>query len=126
MHVPSPESVPFAIDIIVNFLIKSIMKKLIGVFVFSFIICSAYSQEASTKSDATSSNIKRDYFFLKDGKMMATKNGDSVVMANNVHLIDGSTLKTDGTVERLDGTTQVLKEGQTIDLDGKIFKPKKK
>jgi len=96
------------------------MKKLIGVLIVSLISFGAFSQGTSSKT------ITKDYFFMKDGKMMATKNGESVEMTNNVHLINGSTLKTDGTIEMSDGSTRTLKEGETVDLDGKISKPKKK
>jgi|SRR5882724_5782693 len=103
------------------------MKKLIGILIISFIACSAYSQDTTMKNGMTTmSKMKKDYFFMKDGKMMATKNGESTVMVNNVHLTNGATLKSDGTIEMSDGSTKMLREGEIIDMDGKIGKSKKK
>ena len=105
------------------------MKNLIGILAISFMACSAYSQDSSAKTSdnmTTMSKMKKDFFFMKDGKMMATKKGESMAMTNNVHLTNGSSIKIDGTIEMPDGSTKMLKEGQYIDIDGKIGMTKNK
>lgn len=104
------------------------MKKLIGILAISFIACSAYSQDNSAKkTDTTMSpnKMKKDCFYMKDGKMMSTSKGESTEMTQNIHLKNGTTVKTDGVLEMSDGSVKKLKDGQYIDVDGYVGTLKK-
>lgn len=63
---------------------------------------------------------KKDVYALKEGKVWEFKNGQKSEVTTNVTLTNGSTLKTDGTVVTSDGQSTTLKEGQYVDVNGKI------
>ena len=50
---------------------------------------------------------------------------DGVVITNEVTLANGTIIKPDGTIQRKDGTSAVMKQGECIDVDGKKCKKDK-
>jgi len=67
------------------------MKKLIGILLISFIACSAYSQDSSM------SKMKKDYFIMKDGKVMVVKGSSEMTMNKTMTLSNGEMVMKDGT-----------------------------
>lgn len=70
--------------------------------------------------DSTVYDLPDGYLF-KDGKMLVIKNGHSSDMNLDVTLVDGTLVKINGQyLKKGDGITKNLKEGEHIDLSGKI------
>jgi hypothetical protein len=57
------------------------------------------------------------------GSMIVYKNGKASAMTTEMILSDGSRVMMDGTVVRKSGTKLRLKEGDHIDMNGKITNP---
>lgn len=67
---------------------------------------------------------KMDGAMMKDGVMMLIKSGKMSLMTSEMTLENGTRIMRDGTVIQKDGTKVMLKEGDHIDLEGKITKTK--
>ena len=106
------------------------MKKLLGVAVLMIVTCCAFAQDSSANMKDNSmmpgKQMKKDCMMMKDSKMIVMKNGMSMSMDSTMTLKNGTMVMTDGTVKMADGTTKKLKEGQSIDADGKITMMKNK
>ncbi|HXS58779.1 MAG TPA: DUF6799 domain-containing protein [Hanamia sp.] len=63
---------------------------------------------------------QKDVYVFKNSKMWEVKSGKISEMAKDVTLASGTTVKTTGEVVTKDGEKVALKDGQYIDLDGKI------
>jgi hypothetical protein len=87
------------------------MKKML-VALGLMIISSAVFAQSSTKM--------KSCYVMEKGKVMSMKNGKEMAMSKNMMLSNGATIMTDGTVKMKDGTTTMLKEGQYVDMNGKI------
>jgi Ni/Co efflux regulator RcnB len=61
---------------------------------------------------------------MKNGKMMEMKEGKSMTMTTDAKLDNGTVIMKDGTVKMSDGTTKKIKEGECVNMDGKIEKKK--
>ena len=103
------------------------MKKLI----INLACCSMLSLAAFTpvvlpaQGTATNSKMMKDKdgsAKMVDGKMMLMKNGSWVAMASDVTMINGTKVKTDGTVVMKDGKTKKLKNGECVKSDGTMKK----
>jgi hypothetical protein len=81
---------------------------LIGVFISTYTFA------------GTSEN--RDHYCakMKEGKLTVMHN-DKPLTADAT-LNNGTTVKMDGTIMKKDGSTVMLKDGECVDLDGKIMK----
>lgn len=55
---------------------------------------------------------------MKDGVLKVMHEGKAITM--DVKLADGSTIKPDGMLMKKDGSSMMLKEGQCIDMNGKM------
>lgn len=102
------------------------MKKLlvlIAAFLFSF---SVYAQEKDKKMDKMDKMeaSTKDCVMMHDGKMMVMKGGETMAMAEEMTLANGTMVMTDGMVKMKDGSSQMLKEGQCVYMDGKVGKMK--
>ena len=84
------------------------MKKFLCAVSFVLISFAGFSQ--STKA----------CYAMKDGKMMTMKGGKTMMMSKDMKLSNGEMVMTDGSVKMTDGTTSMLKEGQYIDMNGKM------
>jgi hypothetical protein len=107
------------------------MKKLLFLFIILTFATGVYAQDSSMQVQDTSMSTmngkKKDCYLMKEGKLMVMKKGDSSMMREmkrDVTLNNGAKLATDGTVTMTDGTKMVLKEGWTVDADGKMAKMK--
>jgi Mg-chelatase subunit ChlD len=60
---------------------------------------------------------------MQKGTMIVYKNGKASAMTTEMVLSDGSRVMMDGTVVRKSGTKLRLKEGDHIDMNGKITNP---
>ena len=60
------------------------------------------------------------YCLMKGGNMLLVENGKMAPMTATLTMTDGSLCMPDGTCQRKDGTTVMLKEGQSMLMNGKI------
>lgn len=63
---------------------------------------------------------KKDMYVFKKDKMWVVKSGTVTEMTDSTTLSNGTVVKPNGEIVTKDGQTQVLKDGQYIDVDGKI------
>ena len=63
---------------------------------------------------------KKDIYVMKDSKMWQIKAGEKSELTEDVTLANGTIVMANGTVKSTDGQTTTLKNGQFVDLDGKI------
>ena|SRR2546428_606456 len=97
---------------------------LIGAILFSL---SAMAQDTMIhKTDQHLQNDQKNCFMMKNNKMMVMKDGQTSAMQKDVTLLNGITVKTDGTIMKKDGSTAKLKNGECIDMSGNITKMKDK
>lgn len=61
-----------------------------------------------------------DGFLMQDGKMMYSKNGETVPMINDYVFPNGTQIMVDGTYMRKGGRKTMLYNGQYVDLSGRI------
>jgi len=104
------------------------MKKLFAMLVVSFICCHAFAQDSSmsmSKHDTSMTNMKKKCIVNEQGKIMMMKDGKSMMMTSSMTLKNGTTVMPDGTIKMADGTTKMLKDGEYIDIDGKMGMMKK-
>lgn len=112
------------------------MKKLIMVFaIVGACTSTAVAQDSSATtttttttpaaSDKMGSHQMKDCVMLKDGKVMVMKGSAVTALNGDLTLTNGTVVKSDGTVKASDGTTMKLKEGEKIDMDGKMLKKDK-
>ncbi|HKR02996.1 MAG TPA: DUF6799 domain-containing protein [Bacteroidia bacterium] len=63
-----------------------------------------------------------DGYRMQNGKIMMSKNGRMTTMDKEMTFSDGSILMSDGTIIRKDGTKLMIKDGEYVDLTGKVVK----
>ena len=64
----------------------------------------------------------KDGVMMKDGKMMLTKNGQTMAMSDDMRMSNGSQVMRDGNVIRADGQKRTLTEGESMGMDGARMK----
>ena len=110
------------------------MKKLILVFVAIAITAGAYAQNDSTnkkiqRTNNQDQNIQYnpiaqshpDGAMMQNGKMMKVKNGQMTsLQGDGMTLSNGTKIRSDGTCIKKDGTKVMMKEGQHMDMSGKM------
>ena len=67
-----------------------------------------------------SSQSAKGYCLMKDGNMLLVKNGEMAPMTATLIMGDGSLCMTDGTCQRKNGSTVMLREGQSMLMNGTI------
>lgn len=72
-----------------------------------------------TGRPAANRNIESGVF-MKEGKMMALKDGTLQLMAETITMSDGTKVMPDGTVTTPAGKTLMLHNGQAVLLDGRV------
>ena len=113
------------------------MKKLILVFVIIVITASAHAQAGSVNRIMSPRNIYNsqnqnlqnkpiekshpDGVMMQNGKMVKLQNGKMTNLDNDMTMSNGTKVMSDGTYIKKDGTKMMLKEGQHIDMQGKII-----
>lgn len=65
--------------------------------------------------------VKKDRVIMKDGKMMLVSKDTWTPLDKEMAMSDGSVVMNDGTVRRKDGTTVKLKEGEGLDMNGRMM-----
>ena len=58
--------------------------------------------------------LRDDMLMMKNGQMIILRNGEMIVLSEDMILVDGTRIARDGRVIMVDGTYQVLVEGQAI------------
>lgn len=77
----------------------------------------------STEQNATTTQPKdtaKSVYYMTGGKMMMVKNGQVQSMTGDQTLNDGAVVKTNGEVVRKDGSKMMLKNGESITMDGSV------
>lgn len=88
-----------------------------------------YATETDTSGMSNTSAVSQaapmtDHVTMRDGKMILTKDGFMSLMKSDMTMSNGTVVKIDGTYRLKDGTYSWLKDGEQMDMDGKITKPK--
>jgi hypothetical protein len=123
------------------------MKKIILTLTAIVISALAYPQSDSVNRTNPDNSVKSDHdmnraqnhdmnrqpmdqshdgYRMQNGKMMVSKNGTTTAMENEMTFSDGSVLKSDGTIIRKDGTKLKIKDGEYVDLTGKVVRSDRK
>lgn len=68
--------------------------------------------------------MEKEFVTMKNGLALHVKNGDTTTLSSPLKLNNGGLVMPDGTIKLSDGTTKKLKEGEYIDIDGKMGKVK--
>lgn len=95
------------------------MKKMILVcFLFGALTSVAQS---SHEENSTTSNRRNCAFTMADGKMMMVVDGKRVIMDKEMKTKDGVTVMVDGTVKSSNGKSVKMKNGDCMDMTGKMI-----
>lgn len=104
------------------------MKKILLAIAAIIITVGGYAQsdqKQPTSQDTTAyqkSNKKHaDGFMMKNGKMMCVKDQKMTLLKNDTTLRNGTIVMSNGNYLKKGGTKIMLKEGQHMDLTGKII-----
>jgi hypothetical protein len=73
----------------------------------------------------TMDKSKSDGYRMQNGKVIVSKNGQLTTMEKEMTFSDGSILKSDGTIIRKDGTKLMIKDGEYVDVTGKVVRSDK-
>lgn len=94
---------------------------LIIAFVISIGVSAQTKSDTShTKSHQRYSQNNHEIYLFKDGKLMMRKYGTISHVTQEVTLANGTTISTDGIITWKNGKTQTLKEGEWVDMNGKV------
>ena len=96
------------------------MKKLLILIVALTLSTGAFAQEKMNHKMDSKMDMKTDHFMMEGGKMMMTKNGETMPMDKDMTLRNGTVVKMDGTVKKKNGKPMKLKDGQMIYVNGKM------
>ena len=78
-------------------------------------------------SQSTSGTSKmKDCCMMKDGKMMKMESGKMMLMEKEMTMKNGTVCKPDGECITTDGQKIMMKEGDCMDMDGKVWPCEKK
>lgn len=88
-----------------------------------FLIATIFSAQLLAGNNNNSSTHNKYCTEMKDGKMVVKHEGK--VLDEDQTLSNGTVIKTDGTVIKKDGSRTMLKEGECVDMDGKVVNKKK-
>lgn len=101
--------------------------KILSLLIIAFAI--SFSTSAQTTMDTThhrtqhhysKTTTHHDHYMMKDGKLMSDKNGTKTDVTSDVTLSNGTTITPDGKVTWKNGKTQTLRNGEMIDMNGKV------
>ena len=107
------------------------MKKFLFIAGIVLVAHGVYAQDSTMSGQDTSMSQtaykKKDCYLMKDGKVMMMRHGDTAMTTidKTATLNNGATITPDGNVKMADGSSIMLKEGQYVDIDGKMGKVKK-
>jgi uncharacterized cupredoxin-like copper-binding protein len=69
---------------------------------------------------AQTSKPMNDYYAMKDGKVISMKGGKEATLVKTTKLSNGEMIMKDGNIKMKDGSMMMLKEGQYVDVNGKM------
>ncbi|MBG8555245.1 DUF6799 domain-containing protein [Hymenobacter guriensis] len=72
------------------------------------------------KATAPKGVTMKEGFTVKEGKVLVTRNGLTSTVAQPEKLVNGTTIKSDGTVILRDSTHVMMKEGDELSLSGRL------
>ena len=84
----------------------------------------AQTDKKMDKMKSEKTMMMKDCVMMKDGKMRARKNGESMEMDKDMKMSNGTMGMKDGTVKMKDGKTMMMKDGDMMDMQGKMSKMK--
>ena len=106
------------------------MKKLILVFAVTAITAGAYAQTNSTSKSTNPHNKSEnknhkmhnhtDGVTMQDGKMVKVEDGKSTPLKKDRTMSNGTKISRDGTYTDKDGKKMKMKEGQHMDVSGRM------
>jgi len=67
-------------------------------------------------------DMKKDHVMMMDGKMKMVKDGKEMPMEKEMTMGNGTKVMADGMCTKKDGTTMTMKNGDMMDMDGKMGK----
>ena len=92
-----------------------------------FVTICAFSTTLFAKDDPkTHSRSPRTYFMMKKGKLIEVTNGHRKLVKKDITLPNETTIHPNGAIDASSGQSLQLKEGEYINLSGRIRKLKKK
>lgn len=91
-------------------------------FTLLFLLVSLSTYAQSHKKSA----IMKDCCMMKDGKMMVMKDGKTMPMEKDMVMKNGTTCTKNGECITKDGTKTMMKDGDCIEMSGKMCSEKKK
>ena len=80
----------------------------------------------STANAQKKNNAMKDCCMMKDGKMMVMKDGKTMPMDKMMTMKNGTTCMTNGECTMKDGSKMMLKNGDCMDMSGKMCTDKMK
>ena len=108
------------------------MKKLLILITALALSSTAFSQEKMEMKKGMKMGkmnhkmgMKKDHIMMMDGKMKMVKNGKEMPIENEMTMGDGTKVMADGMCTKKDGTTMTMKNGDMMDMDGKMGKMSK-
>jgi hypothetical protein len=93
------------------------MKKLLLVAIACMVSLGVFAQEPAEKMNK---HKMKDCVMMKDGKMMAVKDGKWMNMDQDMTMENGSVVTTTGEVKMKDGSSKMLENGQCVYMNGEI------
>jgi hypothetical protein len=110
------------------------MKKIVCLYILVFAILSSNAQDKMTnkmdrmdyKMGKMKNSRMKECLMMTAGKMMVYKDGKINMMESEMALSNGIMVNTDGTVKLKNGETTILKNGESIDMNGQIMHRKMK
>jgi len=85
-----------------------------------FVVClTASNSFAQTKTDSA---MMKDCCMMKDSKMMCVKDGKTMPMDKDMTMKNGTKCMVNGECIMKDGTKMKMKEGECMDMNGKMDK----
>ena len=76
----------------------------------------------SMNNGTSKKGMMNNRLIMKDGKMMAVRNGKTMPMKKAMMMPNGSTIKPNGEVITKDGKSMMLKNGTAVGMNGTIIK----
>jgi uncharacterized protein YdeI (BOF family) len=95
------------------------MKKLLLVAIACMVSLGVFAQDSTGKMSKMHGKMK-DCVMMKDGKMMAVKDGKWMDMDQDMTMENGTVVTTTGEVKMKDGTSKTLENGQCVYMNGDI------
>ena len=101
------------------------MKKILVLFLATSLSYGAFAQSDMKMDHSKMKSEKMDMMHkngvtMQDNKMMVCKDGKTMTMDKDMMLKNGTTVMTDGTVKMKDGKTMKMKNGEMMDMKGKV------